>query len=395
MNQKKIEGVRLIAVRLGTVFIVVVLALTFFSGSIENAMLPQVTTYPIVHEKVTTSSTSTTTPTYENPITVYAPVTAPVLESYLEYGVGVKAGEAVARLDSSTLNQIRTDYEVRLLESRNSITQLQSSLNKANDTNTGIDEQIAAANKSNAALDPNDPASAAQRIDVKALARQKADTLVYTQQLEVAQIQYDALSREYADAFRYINENGEFIAPAGGMVVSDSISVGGTMTKGQPAYVYGELGSPMILEWSTNKVEGTRFTDAAVITAKTGNETFTAQLIDRKLDKESGAYYFRARIPSDHVMTITTRVTVTVSTPESSALYVAPKVVLHEDEGTYVYVLRKDPEKHKYFVKRLDVTEYSEATPLEYSIIAQFMEGDEVILSTTRTLEDGMQVRLK
>ena len=50
MNQKKIEGVRLIAVRLGTVFIVVVLALTFFSGSIENAMLPQVTTYPIVHE---------------------------------------------------------------------------------------------------------------------------------------------------------------------------------------------------------------------------------------------------------------------------------------------------------------------------------------------------------
>lgn len=395
MNQKKLQGVRLIAVRLGTVFIIVVLILTFFSGSIENAMLPQVTTYPISHEKVTTSSTSTTTPTYENPITVYAPVSAPVLESYLQYGVGIKEGEVVARLDTTTLDQIREDYEVQLLEAKNSLTQLQSSLSKAQDNNAEIDEQIAAANKSNTTLDPNDPASGAQKIDTKALARQKEDTTVYSQQIEVAQIKYDALNKEYKEAFQYINENGEFLAPASGMVVSDSISVSGTMTKGQPVYAYGVLGSPMILEWSTNKVEGTRFTDAAVITAKTGSDTFTAELIDRKLDKESGAYYFRARIPSDHVMTITTRVTVTVSTPESSALYVAPKVVLHEDEGTYVYVLRKDPEKHKYFVKRLEVTEYSEATPLEYSIIAQFMEGDEVILSTTRTLEDGMQVRLK
>ena len=133
----------------------------------------------------------------------------------------------------------------------------------------------------------------------------------------------------------------------------------------------------------------------ALGTATTGTDTFTATLIDRKVDQETGVYVFRARIPEDKILQITTRVTVTVSTPESSNLNVVPKVVLHQDNGNYVYVLRMDSEKHKYYVKRLEVTEYSQATPLEYSIIADFQDGDEVILSTTRTLEDGMQVRLK
>ena len=137
------------------------------------------------------------------------------------------------------------------------------------------------------------------------------------------------------------------------------------------------------------------FFQADTITATTGTDTFTATLIDRKVDQETGVYVFRARIPEDKILQITTRVTVTVSTPESSNLNVVPKVVLHQDNGNYVYVLRMDSEKHKYYVKRLEVTEYSQATPLEYSIIADFQDGDEVILSTTRTLEDGMQVRLK
>ena len=88
-----------------------------------------------------------TTPSYENPVTVYAPVTAPVLESYLQYGVGIKEGEPVAQLDKTTVDQVRTDYEVQLMEARNSISQLQSSLKKAQDTNADIDDQIAAANK--------------------------------------------------------------------------------------------------------------------------------------------------------------------------------------------------------------------------------------------------------
>ena len=388
MNQKKLQGVRLVAVRLGTVFIIVVLVLTFFSGSIENAMLPEVTTYPVNNQKVTTSSTAMTTPSYENPVTVYAPVTAPVLESYLQYGVGIKEGEPVAQLDKTTVDQVRTDYEVQLMEARNSISQLQSSLKKAQDTNADIDDQIAAANKSNAALDPTDPAS-------ESLERQKVDTSIYTQQIEVAQIKYNTLEKEFTEAFQYINEEGQFLAPAGGMVVTDNITLSGNMVQGEVAYVYGVLGSPMILEWSTSIVEGTRFTDAATITATTGTDTFTATLIDRKVDQETGVYVFRARIPEDKILQITTRVTVTVSTPESSNLNVVPKVVLHQDNGNYVYVLRMDSEKHKYYVKRLEVTEYSQATPLEYSIIADFQDGDEVILSTTRTLEDGMQVRLK
>ena len=395
MNQKKLQGVRLVAVRLGTVFIIVVLVLTFFSGSIENAMLPEVTTYPVNNQKVTTSSTAMTTPSYENPVTVYAPVTAPVLESYLQYGVGIKEGEPVAQLDKTTVDQVRTDYEVQLMEARNSISQLQSSLKKAQDTNADIDDQIAAANKSNAALDPTDPASESLKINTKSLERQKVDTSIYTQQIEVAQIKYNALEKEFTEAFQYINEEGQFLAPAGGMVVTDNITLSGNMVQGEVAYVYGVLGSPMILEWSTSIVEGTRFTDAATITATTGTDTFTATLIDRKVDQETGVYVFRARIPGDKILQITTRVTVTVSTPESSNLNVVPKVVLHQDNGNYVYVLRMDSEKHKYYVKRLEVTEYSQATPLEYSIIADFQDGDEVILSTTRTLEDGMQVRLK
>lgn len=336
-----------------------------------------------------------TTPSYENPVTVYAPVTAPVLESYLQYGVGIKEGEPVAQLDKTTVDQVRTDYEVQLMEARNSISQLQSSLKKAQDTNADIDDQIAAANKSNAALDPTDPASESLKINTKSLERQKVDTSIYTQQIEVAQIKYNTLEKEFTEAFQYINEEGQFLAPAGGMVVTDNITLSGNMVQGEVAYVYGVLGSPMILEWSTSIVEGTRFTDAATITATTGTDTFTATLIDRKVDQETGVYVFRARIPEDKILQITTRVTVTVSTPESSNLNVVPKVVLHQDNGNYVYVLRMDSEKHKYYVKRLEVTEYSQATPLEYSIIADFQDGDEVILSTTRTLEDGMQVRLK
>lgn len=358
MSQKKLEGVRLIAVRLGTVFIIVVLVLTFFSGSIENAMLPKVTTYPIQNEKVSTSSTATTTPSYENPINVYAPVTAPILESYLQSGVGIKEGEPVAQLDKTVLEQTRLDYQVQLMEAENTLRQLQNSFQQAQNTNT-------------------------------------ADASIYTQQIEIAQIKYDALEKEYTEAFQYINEEGQFVAPAGGMIVSENLSSSGSMTQGQVAYVYGVLGSSMILEWSTSIVNGTRFTDAAIITATTGTDTFEATLIDRRVDQEAGVYHFRARIPEDKILQITTRVTVTVSTPESSSLYVAPKVVLHQDNGNYVYVLRMDSEDHKYYVKRLEVSEYTDVSPLEYSIIADFQEGDEVILSTTRTLEDGMQVRLQ
>ena len=372
-NQEMKNGIRRLAVHFGIVLIIVLAVLTFFSKTINNMLLPEVTAELPKSGMLAETMRRTATPTYREVHKVYSPVDIPLVdEVFAKAGSQTAAKGKIAHVNPELLKQIQSKYRYDIASMELTVTSSREALKK--------------------------------------FRGKKPEKQRMTMDLNEMQRQLDGIKADLHALTQMFDAQGNLLASAKGNVLQVNIADNGTIAKGQLLFVYAVDGSPMYLQWRETKTKGDKFAigDMANLhfvfrsndlgVPKTGEVKLP--ITDISFDPQTQEYVFSVDVPQEIPgLNALTDAEVTVASKSEQYQCLVPKnaVVLGGDstqEDGSIFIVGEDLITKELTVRQMPVTVLNKNDFL-CAVDVTLMEGEKVVISSSKPLSDGMNVNMR
>ena len=366
MKTENKRELRNIAIRFGIAFLVAIIVLTFFSKTIDNFLLPEVSIMTTSAGTISREENAEVFPIYAESSTVYAPATIPVEKVVAQYGEQVNPQSVVATADAGKLRQVIEDLESAVLQAESNVIQLDRSLSDF----SGSEEE-------------------------EELLRN---------QLRQAEIQLERAEDTLSVAETMTDEDGNILAGVSGIVTQINLTDGMTIMEGAQLFQYSDPEGDFVLQWEvpSSKAEyfspgneaGLSFEKIDAETAQKETMRYTSTLSSMSYNYGKDTYTFSVLIPEEAKEAITLRQKVDVSIVASAVRYdtLVPKNAVYSDSsGNYMFSLTSNANGE--WLARKTYINIADEDSFYYALEEKYVYT--VIVSSSKPISDGSRVRTK
>ena len=367
MKTENKREVRNIAIRFGIAFLVAIIALTFFSKTIDNILLPEVSIMTTSAGTISREENTEVFPVYAESSAIYAPTAIPIEKVIAVYGEQVDPQSVIATVDAGKLRQVMEDMELSVLQAEANVTQLQKSLSNFSGSS--------------------------------------ADKELLRNQLKQAKIRLQRIEYTLARTESMTDEKGNILAGVSGIITEIKLSEGMIVTEGMQLFQYSDPKGDFVLQWEVPASKAEYFSPAneaklsfELINAETNkgeSKRYTSTLSEMSYNYGKDTYTFSVLIPEEAKELITLRQKVRVSIVASSIRYdtMIPKNALYSDmAGSYIFTLVENPQNGEWFARKSYVNVADEDS-FYYALEEKYKYT--VIVSSSKPISDGTRVRTK
>ncbi len=366
-NTKK--ELRKIVVRFAIVFFIVLIALTFFSKTVERLLLPKVTTYTPTGRVITNTYRFKGRVIYSNTKEAYPFFDYFIDEVLIRDGMQIEIGTPIAKLRDYDIEKIKSQYELQILVLEDQIAGFSSQLE-------GISKE-------------------SQKESIE-------------RQLTIAQKQLNIVLSEKELYFSKIDSQNYLLSDVEGKIVSNSITSHSLVNSTSLLFTYIDDTSYPIIEWEMHPSEALIYNKSSKVklvytyiekirnfrdTLHSSTQFVTINKIQYDAKKER--YVYTSIAPSNkdflgshdiNVSIIGNIIALDNSVPNSA--------VFGEDGDKKIFIVSPNPETGQMIVKETPVTvtdDYETYLRLDY----QFGINELVVVSTSKPLSHNMKVNLR
>ena len=365
IKRRKITG------RATVIFIVVMLALTFFSRTINNFTLPKVTYETPASGALIKDITGIGSVQAKSVRDLYVQTNMRVTEVMVEVGDAVKQGQILLTLDVS-------DIEIRLMNVQNALQTAQQNLEKA-ERHYGNSQILYEAG----GLPANDLADAKMNFDSARM------------NYETAKKSLDKAVKDNRDMSK-----GMVKAPCDGIVIKLNFSEGMTATASQPLYRIADIGGgfQFVATVNISAAEYLESGDGAEITINSLNDKMIQGKVKQIRDNQQQIGVKKdvdIDIPSDGLVGGESG---TANIKKNIGFYktlVSNSAVGQDIIGYFVYVLkeRKGPLGDEYYVQKVEVS-IGDSDNTKTAVLSGITAMDKVISYSDKPLDEGSSVMI-
>lgn len=362
-NAKK--ELKKVVIRFAIVFVIVLTVLTFFSKTVDQMLLPKVTTYIPMDKTISNTYRFKGTITYKNKKTEYPAFDYYIADWLIREGTLLEVGTPIATLRQQDVEERRSQYEVQKLT---------------------LEDRIASYEY---ALDRSMGKSQKESVE---------------RQLKIAKIEYEQLISEIDHYFSNIDKDYQLLSEVTGKVTAISLEDHRIITISMPLFEYMDDTSYPVIEWSMDPSKVGTFNNACRIRldytyldgARMKFERTAIKFTEVnkvRYDPKSKSYIYLTVLPKSNEELITSRdIKVSMITTTRTIWNAVPKSALSGEDT--IYLLCTDEETGNLSVKELNVTvgqEQDNYVGLDYV----FSQNDRVVISTTKPLTHNARVKLR
>lgn len=355
------------AVKCAVVFFAIIGILTYFSGTIEYLLLPEVTAMEPMSGKLDQDLSKEAEILYEGDKGIYSTGDLVIAEILVREGERIEAGTPVLKLNQDVLEQKKQELWLELTRVQNELESLYYEWNHFQGT--------------------------------------QAEKNVLANSSEEKEIERNLLQSKYDCLTENIDESGNLLSPVTGMITELCVENGQAVMQGEELLRVAEEGIPLCVGFTLNDSEKKYYRKDGkfdvIYSEKTEDGTVTENTVqgsmgDIQETDEAENYSVIGKMDEESFSNLEYGDKVRVNLEFEGIIYdtVIPASAVKESEGRkVVYVLRQD-EKKNYYVKRIQAAvlesgEYFAAVDLELEY------GDRIITSTSKSLDDGDRVRMQ
>jgi HlyD family secretion protein len=366
-KQNARKELKKVVIRFAVVFVIVLMVLTFFSKTVEQILLPQVTTYIPKDKTVTNTYKFKGKVIYKNKKMEYPAFDYYIADWLIREGTPLEVGTPIATLRQQDVEERRSQYEIQRIALEDRI--------------AGYDYQLD-----------------------RSMGKHQKESV--ERQLKIAKIEYEHLISEIDQYFRSIDKDYQLLSEVTGKVTNIPLDDHKIFTISMPLFEYVDNTSYPVIEWfmhpntmrtfnSTSKI----MLDYTYLEANANGVQFEKADIkytnvDKvRYDPESKQYIYMTILPRNDEKLITSRdINVSVIAKTKRLYNAVPKSALYNEDT--IFLLSSDEETGHLIVKELGVSIVQE-TDTHVKLDYTFSQNDKVIISTTKPLTHNARVKLR
>lgn len=366
-KQNARKELKRVVVRFAIVFVIVLTVLTFFSKTVEQMLLPQVTTYIPKDKTITNIYKFKGKVTYKNKKTQYPDFDFYIADWIIREGTTLEVGTPIATLRQQDVEEKRSQYEIQRL---------------------ALEDRIA---------------SYEYALDKKMRKSQKESM---ERQLKIAKIEYEQLISEINHYNRIIDKDYQLLSEVTGKVTNIPLDDHRIVTISMPLFEYADDTTYPVIEWYMHPDKIRIFNSASKIQLdytyieedinglKIENTDMKNTEVSKvQYDDESKCYIYMTILPRTNEKLINSRdIDVSMITKARRLRNAVPKSALYSENT--IFMLSTDDETEQLIVKELGVSVVEE-TDTHVKLDYTFSQNDKVIISTTKPLTHNARVKLR
>ncbi len=366
-KQNTRKELKKVVIRFAMVFVIVLTVLTFFSKTVEQMLLPQVTTYIPKDKTVTNTYRFKGMVTYKNKKTEYPAFDYYIADWLIREGTPLEVGTPIATLRPQDVEERRSQYEIQQLV---------------------LEDRIAGYEY---ALDDWMPKTRKESVE---------------RQLKIAKIEYENLISQIELYFRSIDKDYQLLSEVTGKVTAIPLEDHRIVTASMPLFEYVDDTSYPVIEWFMHPSRLGTFNSASKIRldytyvemdengVKIENTDMKYTEVSKvKYDAESKGYIYMTILPRTNEKLVTSQdIDVSMMAKTKKLRNAVPKSALY-GENT-IFLLSSDEETGDVIVKEVSVS-VGQETDTHVELSYTFTQNDRVIISTTKPLTHNARVKLR
>ena len=355
-----------VVIRFAVIFLVVLMVLTFFSKTVNQMLLPRVTTYIPSNKVLNSTYQFKGMVSYNNKKHAY-PLFDYFIEDWLiREGTELEIGKPIAKLREADVEKRKGQFEIQVLLLEDRIAGLENSLEH----------------------------------DLYKSQRQSME-----RQLKAAQIEYDSVIANRDAFINSIDEEYNLLSHVEGKVRSIPMDDHRIIPTTMPLFEYLDDSSYPVLEWYMHPSKIATFDTGCKIRLdytyllKNGDISFekTDSIfvdVDKvAYDEESEGYIYTVFLPRSNKNLVSSNSIEVSMIAKGRQLYNAiPKSALYGEN--MFYILITDPETGELRVKEVSAN-VMRKTDTHVQLNYNFSQSDRVIISTTKPLTHNAKVKLR
>lgn len=363
------KSLRKVIIRFAFIFLLIILLLTFFSRSINQMLLPQVTTYVPSDKIVSNSTMFSGSIIYENTTKAYPEFACFIDAILIEEGEDVIVGQPIAHLRDSDVASIKAQYEVDILSLENSI---QSSK-----------DQIASRYTN------------------------KTQDAALQRQIDILNIQLEEKQKEQERFLYLVDEDNNLLSTVEGTVLTLYITDRSYCNETTAIFEYINEGSYPVIRWEMPADKASLYDESSRVfieykymeqsdEGSVSKSSSTNSSIDSKTYNYENNSYIYTVVVKIFKLEKAYKLDITLSNRAATLKNAVPKnAVVKDTENTgYLYLLQKDEDTGKYYANEVHIS-ISGDTGAYYGTDYDFQKNEQIILSSTKPLSDNAEVRLR
>ena len=372
MKKNKIKkSFKKVVIRFAFVFLLVILLLTFFSKTINQMLLPQVTLYTPSSKNISNTTMFTGSILYEDAQKLYPEYGYFIDEVLITENTYLTIGMPIAKLREDDVAAAKESYEIDILTLESNIQSYEDQLSSGY-TNKTQKEAI-------------------QR------------------QLDILNIQLDSLIDSQEKYFSLIDESNNLISTVEGDILALYLHDRSYIFETDIMLEYADDNTKPIIQWEMSADVASQYSqssrvsiDYSYVDTSDGEQRTSLSSMSLEVDKkeysyQNQVYLYTVYIPEKGSKILNAfKLDITLSDRIASLENAIPKNTLIKDSDTtgIIYLLKNDDATGKYSVEQINVSITGE-TDAYYGVDYDFQKNDQIILSSTKTLSDGAEVRLR